>query len=185
MGSLSPETCYPKPNKGLASLCGRSGFTLVELLVTVMILAVISSIAYLTFNQALIRTRDNQRKSDLRSITAALEIYYQKNGHFPYSGGAGEWVLSSNTNPWIKDANALPAALDTMYIDRMPKDPKQDAGNPVTSGSNITGYAYLTPQLAGGCLLPLGQYYVLVAGLENNNDADADKNKNYQYRKWI
>lgn len=153
------------------------GFTLIELLVVVVIIVIISSIGLAFYYQALNDTRDKQRKSDLRSISQALEIYFQRNGRYPCTTS---WALSSGINPWISDNCAASSYLDSNYIEKIPKDPKGDLGNPVTSGTNITGYGYWTPPAGGSCPA-LGQTYILAAGLEDNNDRESDRVKNYQY----
>lgn len=81
------------------------GFTLIELLVVIAIIAVLSAIALVNFGEAQKGARDTRRKQDLRSIQAALEIYYQKNYSYPTG-------LS---------------ALPPTYIDNIPLDPKNVA----------------------------------------------------------
>lgn len=57
----------------------QKGFTLIELLVTMGIIAVLSGMAVFNFNQARMRARDVQRKSDLSQLQKVLELY--KNDH--------------------------------------------------------------------------------------------------------
>jgi len=153
------------------------GFTLIELLVVITIVIIIGSIAVLTFNQSIVKSRDNRRKTDLQAIASALEIYYQKNNTYPC---APNWLDSDDSSLWITDSCNSFATLGSSYINNLPKDPKQD-GNPVVSGSSTpTGYSYLTPAAGSGCPA-VGHYYILAAGLEDLNDPDTDKNKNYQY----
>jgi prepilin-type N-terminal cleavage/methylation domain-containing protein len=160
------------------------GFTLIELLVVVVIIVIIGSIAVFTFSQSLVKSRDARRKSDVQAIVSALEVYYQKNNQYPIATTA---FLSNVNSPWI-------TGLTSTYIDNVPKDPKQDQGDPLVGGfqsdgsgsgksgsfMNFTGYSYWTPNTGGVCP-NVGQYYVLAAGLENVNDPDADAQKNYQY----
>lgn len=64
----------------------QKGFTLIELLVTMGIIAVLSGLAVFNFNQARMRARDVQRKSDLSQLQKALELYRNdNNGRYPQS----------------------------------------------------------------------------------------------------
>lgn len=64
-------------------LVRNRGFTLIELLVVIAIISVLSAIALVIYGEAQKGARDARRKQDLRSIQAALEIYYQKNYFYP------------------------------------------------------------------------------------------------------
>ncbi len=57
----------------------KKGFTLIELLVAMGIIAVLTGMAVFNFNQARVRARDIQRKSDLSQLQKSLEVY--KNDH--------------------------------------------------------------------------------------------------------
>lgn len=59
----------------------NSGFTLIELVVVMAIVATLTAMATFNFNQARIRARDVQRKSELRQIQNALELF--KNDQYP------------------------------------------------------------------------------------------------------
>jgi len=70
----------------------RDGFTLMELLIVMVILAVLVAIATGTYASSSRRGRDNRRKNDLRNLTTALETYYSDKGRYPTSNSAGEMV---------------------------------------------------------------------------------------------
>ena len=55
------------------------GFTLLELLVVIGIIALLVSFATVSYNSAQVRTRDARRKADLNSMKDALEQYYAAN----------------------------------------------------------------------------------------------------------
>jgi prepilin-type N-terminal cleavage/methylation domain-containing protein len=168
----------------------RAGFTLIELMVTITIIAIISSIGFVTYANAQLSARDARRKSDLRSIATALELYQQKNGRFPCLDGDG-WALSSDASaPWITDANFADCAasapakpLDTTYINQLPVDPKSNTGNPINTSTYGYAYGYGSATAGdGNCPTELnGNYYVLVARLENANDPASNKNKSYKW----
>lgn len=66
----------------------NKGFTLIELLVAMGIIAVLTGMAVFNFNQARVRARDIQRKSDLSQLQKALELYKNdNNGIYPQGTG--------------------------------------------------------------------------------------------------
>lgn len=166
------------------------GFTLVELLIAISIIAIISVVGFTSFSQAQVRARDAKRKQDLRSIAIALELYYQKNKRFPCvsnSENGGFGFLLSNNNPtgfWIEDkaTGGLPSYCGTdpfnsNYINQLPTDPIANGGTPYKT-PGTTGYAYFG---GANCGLNYGQFYALTALLENPNDPDANLKKNYKW----
>ncbi len=62
---------------------GDSGFSLVELLVVISIIAVISAITLPNFMGARERARDAQRVSDMNAIKNSLRLYYNDNQAYP------------------------------------------------------------------------------------------------------
>ncbi len=53
------------------------GFTLIELMVAISIIAVLSTIGMVAYSKVQLLGRDARRKQDLRAIAQALEIFYQ------------------------------------------------------------------------------------------------------------
>jgi len=76
------------------------GFTLIELLIVIAIIGVLSTLLMANFIGVRQRARDAQRKSDIRQIQSALELYRSDNGIYPapaaaggdYPGGCGSGV---------------------------------------------------------------------------------------------
>ena len=60
-----------------------AGFTLIELMVAISIIAILTSIIYVNFGDARAIARDDVRKSDLSQIQLAVELYRSENGQFP------------------------------------------------------------------------------------------------------
>jgi prepilin-type N-terminal cleavage/methylation domain-containing protein len=63
-----------------------SGFTLIELLVVIAIIGVLASVVLGSLNQARGKARDTVRKSNLRQISVALELYYDKYNTYLVAG---------------------------------------------------------------------------------------------------
>jgi len=60
-----------------------SGFTLIELLVVISIISILASLLLANFVGVRQRGRDAQRKSDLRQVQSALELYRSDSGLYP------------------------------------------------------------------------------------------------------
>lgn len=61
----------------------NNGFSLIELLVVISIIAVLSALLMANFMGARERARDAQKISDLESIKTALRMYYNDNQFYP------------------------------------------------------------------------------------------------------
>jgi len=71
-----------------------AGFTLLELLVVVTIIAILAGIGLSNYTRSLSRGRDAKRRADLKSIQSALEQYYQLKGSVYPSDGAGNLLYT-------------------------------------------------------------------------------------------
>lgn len=76
----------------------KKGFTLLELLIVIAILAILASITFVALNPAelLRKARDSQRLADLASIRTAVN-YYIANTGTPYLGNSGNGCAGENT----------------------------------------------------------------------------------------
>jgi type II secretion system protein G len=91
----------------------KHGFTLVELLITVSIIAILIAIGIASYTTINRQSRDTKRRSDMEQIRSALEMYRADNGWYP-AAGSGSWTLATN----------LESDLVTAYILAIPADPK-------------------------------------------------------------
>jgi prepilin-type N-terminal cleavage/methylation domain-containing protein len=140
-----------------------NGFTLVELLVVITILGILATIGLVAFSSSQARGRDAQRKSDLKQIATALELFYSDYGKYPVSRGGeikacpysstdststGVCVWGGTTPFEDIDANKNPK---TIYFRVLPKDPAKD-----------TSYYYVSDTTL--------QKFQVFAHLENTQD---------------
>ncbi|MFA5764230.1 MAG: type II secretion system protein [Candidatus Paceibacterota bacterium] len=61
----------------------KQGFTTIEFLVVLAIIAILSAIVYSSFSKSKEQSRDQQRVSDISTIQLALETYYNQNHQYP------------------------------------------------------------------------------------------------------
>lgn len=164
------------------------GFTLMELMVVAAIIVILTMIGFYTFDTARKTSRDNQRKSDLKTLSVALETYYSRYGRYPDDGASTDCDSSRGTAGTCPGAGSvwsgnLNTALVTneKILSKLPVDPINDTtyfylyepdkngdGQPVctTTGNNACRYvlqAYMEKgTLSGGGTGPC--IYSIVGG---------------------
>lgn len=102
------------------------GFTLLELLVAIGIMAVLTGMAIFNFNQSRVRARDIQRKNDLKQLQTALELYKNDNNSYPVELGFQTALMSASytksvfadprTGEWVDYAYVPAVDLKTYYL---------------------------------------------------------------------
>lgn len=105
----------------------KKGFTVVELMVTISIIGILSTITFASFSQAQKKARIARRISDLKQMQVALEYYYAVNRSYPNSGGS--WI--TECVEFNGTGNNVIPGLVPNYISKIPVDPKSSP----TSGS--------------------------------------------------
>jgi len=88
------------------------GFTLIEMLIVVTIIAVLASMILVGMGGARVKTRDARRISDLHNVQNGLELYFSTKGHYPV---ATTW-----------DALTTELTGADVGVSRVPKDPLSD-----------------------------------------------------------
>lgn len=124
------------------------GFTLIEILVTVTIIAVLTAVGVVSYGSVNKNSRDAKRKSDIEQIRQALEMYKADMGYYPPCGGYCQAI-------------SLASALVTRgYMSAIPTDP--------LAGQANQGYYYLPTNSDGTFYYG----YCLSANLEGQNPVD-------------
>lgn len=144
---------------------GNRGFTIVELLVVIVVIAILAAIGTMAFSGVQERARNAQRAADVNTITKALEAYYVTEGHYPDAVGStllnAHWSTTADAS-WSK----LRDALVPVYISELPTEPIATTGIDFRNNTAGYGYAYYANNGGSYCGVARGQMYVLVYRLE-------------------
>ncbi len=134
------------------------GFTLIELLIVIVIIGVLATILLANFIDVRQRSRDAQRKADLRQLQSAVELYKADQGTYPSSPLYSTNCPSPPPLTYTQAGNPI-----VTYMGKIPCDPSG------TSYWNIGNYYYSLN----------GTTYTLGACIENANDADSQVTSTY------
>jgi prepilin-type N-terminal cleavage/methylation domain-containing protein len=129
----------------------HSGFTLIEILIVVAIIAILSSVVLIGLGPTQKSGRDARRLSDLHEVQTGLELYYGKCGFYPSTTLNGGCPLTCNSAVGYKDMSTALTGSG-IGVSSVPQDP--------VSGHT---YYYGTDQ---NC-----SKYLLMAKLENKDNS--------------
>lgn len=137
-----------------------SGFTIVELLIVIVVIAILATISIVAYGGIQVRSRDAMRSDAIAKIQRALELYKADNGRYPTAtpspGANGGWEAS------IDDADTFIEALKPYGF---------SAGTPLDPINNATYrflyYRYPADGGGRGCTISNGGFYVLLVRYEN------------------
>jgi len=128
----------------------RRGFTLIEILIVVAIIAILASVVLVGLGPTQQQGRDARRLSDLREAQTALELYYNKNGVYPDASTWGP-ASTAGTMAFILVNGGIgvaqipndPSTGATYYYQSSADDSSYVIGAKLESANNsvFTGYA--------------------------------------------
>lgn len=144
-------------------LLHAKGFTLIELLIVIVIIGILSTFVISNFIGIRERARDAQRKTDLRQIQTALQLYYSDEGYFPEAA-----EMATCATPLSAGQNGSGA----LYMKEIPCDPLKE-------NNDEKSYRYSPYFAQDQTCTNLDDSrpcvnYELTACLENENDAEAE-----------
>ncbi|NCU37713.1 prepilin-type N-terminal cleavage/methylation domain-containing protein [Candidatus Saccharibacteria bacterium] len=149
------------------------GFTIVELLIVTVVIAILASITVVAYNGIQGRAIDSRRLSDVRMITKALQVYKISNGVYPSVGITGAGSLSG----WESSAHEAPGQFIRPLLNSeyglqggVPVDPV----NSIATTNTYLYYRYAAG--SNGCDVARGAYYVL--GIKRTSAAGAGVHPN-------
>src|SRR3989344_2545293 len=134
-----------------------AGFTLIELMVTIIIMGFLITGGFAAFTSSQMKSRDGRRKADLRQLAVALETYYSDKGSYPLGDADGNLMGCADDAvekcTWGVEFSNTATNPATIYMITLPKDP-----------TSTQYYYYIS--------LDSGKSYRLYSRLENSNDRD-------------
>lgn len=129
----------------------KSGFTIVELLIVIVVIGILALIIIVSYNGTQNRANDSRRLSDMQSIRQSLEAYKTINGAYPAVTGANQdsswyetsYITGSFLNPLTSNGT----------VGKVPVDP-------INNSTYFYRY-YLYSAGEYGCDSSRGAFYVL------------------------
>ncbi len=100
----------------------QAGFTIVEMLIVVTILALLAGVLIPVLNDSAATSRDARRSADLKAVQSALEAYKRVNGDYPTTEGTWSVELGHVAN--YGDKGYIKGLVPT-FLPALPKDPNE------------------------------------------------------------
>jgi prepilin-type N-terminal cleavage/methylation domain-containing protein len=162
-------TARKKFDEKFTDLRSRKGFTLIEVMFVIAIMAILSSFILAAVSQIQKNSRDFKRKSDLAAVAGALQRFYNENGHYP-SSSSGKIQVDTNSCANVGAGITLDWGTDNFHC-------------LVVVNGNTFDRSYLKvlpedpfPSRSPYCYQSSSPYlnYTLAAKLENTSDKDLE-----------
>jgi prepilin-type N-terminal cleavage/methylation domain-containing protein len=112
----------------------KGGFTLIEMLIVITIIALLASLILVGMGGARAKARDSKRIADLHNVMNALELYYAKSGTYPTAS-------YTSSGGWATFITYLTTA--GIGVNQVPKDPLNDATRYYRYGGIADGTSYV------------------------------------------
>ena len=115
----------------------RSGFTIVELLIVIVVVGILASITVAAYGGVQKRAGNIRRISDIKNVAAIVKSYYAQNGSYPTTGSAVTSVRSdSKCSVGTKQVDWIPDVVPSLTASL----PQSDGKRP--NGANTGCYKY-------------------------------------------
>lgn len=134
-----------------------SGFTIVELLIVIVVIAILATVTVVAFNGVRERARDSRIRSDIANVNKLILQYYAENGSYPATGS----TITSNAEPSRSDANCSVNWNNmTTWVPSLTQNLPQNDGT-INRGAKTANSSVQSP----GCYMYIsdGTNYVLSA----------------------
>lgn len=144
----------------------QKGFTIVELLIVIVVIAILAAISIVAYNGVQTRAQDSKRSEAVASIQKALELYKTENGTYPNA------TVNPGQSGWEVSTDVAGTFMEYLrpYMSNVPIDP-------VNSSSRMYWYYFYSPthsvSVNAGCNPNRGGFYVLRAVFENSANKPA------------
>lgn len=122
-----------------------TGFTIVELLIVIVVIAILAAISMVAYNGVQDRAKNAQVQSDIRQVAKLIEMYNADKGSYPSTGSLDSVYSDSNCSytdsdgykgiDWVPDMGA--------YTARLPQNPGLASSGRISSGGSPLGGCYM------------------------------------------
>lgn len=113
--------------------CARGlGFTIVELLIVIVVIAILAAISIVAYNEVQGKARDSARLQDMKTIRQAIEVYTTQIGRVPSSSFQGDTLHGWEASSLEPAGQFLRPLVDDGIMSSVPIDP---VNNAVAAGS--------------------------------------------------
>ena len=133
-----PDFVMIRPINEVSMRQRQSGFTLVEIMVVVVILAVLGALVVPKLIENVDRARVARAQSDIRAVQTALDLYRLDNFKYPTTEQGLQALVKQPNDPSITNYRA------EGYLPGVPKDPWNNPYQYASPGADGKPYEVLT-----------------------------------------
>lgn len=95
----------------------QTGFTIVELLIVVVVIAILATITIVTYNGIQQNARDSKRKNDVAQVAKIIAIYQSTHGDIHTDSGCGSSGDGSGWLNYVHPGNDYPKSIMQCLVD--------------------------------------------------------------------
>ena len=146
-----------KTRLGIARKRAQKGFTLIEMMIVVAIIAIIAGVIAINFVHAKSNAQVAAAQADMKQVGTALELYYSDNQAYPASGAVSSSLMGAkylNNTPSSPGAGggSFAYVLNASNADYTVADPaKYDAASLTSLGAGAAPTGGLEAAPVGKC----------------------------------
>ena len=154
----------------------QTGFTIVELLIVIVVIAILAAVSIVAYNGVQSRARDSARTSGIRDIQKSLELYRATHDRYPPHTAIGSNIPSGfsprygTSYAYSVDTagNWLKSLTDSDVVDTVPVDP-------INNNDHYYIYWASGPNGYGACTEPF--YVLFVFAYESVDSVPSDSER--------
>ena len=160
----------------------HKGFTIVELLIVIVVIAILASITIVAYNGIQNRAKDAQIRAVAKQFSKAFQQWSVQSGKVTAPGGSGSTAYSGGVctgggGGWVTRTVSYTCTIDQILVDDGLIPPGLVLSVPVTNGAYTTS-AYSVLMLYGCPTTANTSQYAMMYHLNTADDAEATTIRN-------